>query len=154
MATKKVNSISEFMANAINDIEKATPIALSNFAKDASDILTKLTGQWYGAHMPKTYDRTYEFIDSITIEEPAYQSGGWFVGVYFDPMKMSLGNNNGWNQHEDRMYLSEIIEEGWTAGTRFIQGSGALEGTINWAELGGFVDKMVEEFSKLGFRVK
>lgn len=154
MGIVKVNSVAQFMLLAQKEIDAASLVAIQEVTEKAADKLRELTGQWYSNHMPSTYERTYEFINSITIDKPVFQSGGWFVGVYFDPHKMSLGENNGWNQHESRFELSEIIEEGWQAGSRQIEGSEAIFGTAEWAEIGNFVHIVKEEFTKLGFRIR
>jgi hypothetical protein len=154
MGTIKVNSVAQFMLLAQKEIDTATLIAIQEVAEQASEKLRELTGQWYSNHMPTMYERTYEFINSITIDKPVFQNEGWFIGVYFDPNKMNLGENNGWSQHEDRFNLSEIIEEGWQAGSRYIEGSEAMFGTAEWAEIGNFARIIKEEFTKLGFRVK
>jgi hypothetical protein len=142
------------MLNAMKDIDIYSKDALVNMANEAAEVLIRLTGQWYSTHMPTTYERTYEFINSITVDRPVFSNEGWSIGVYFDPNKMSLGQNNGWSQHESRFNLSEIIEEGWMAGSKWIEGSEALFNTAEWAEIGNFARIVKQELMRVGFRVK
>jgi hypothetical protein len=143
----------------MNDIEKSQISALDEFSKKAAEKLRYFTNEWYSQTSARaslsSYQRTYEFLNSITVGNLTYVNGAWEVDVYFDPAKMTLGENGGWNQHEDRYYLSEIIEYGWRAGRTEIQGSEAKFKTIEWAEeFQSFLKDMKKSFELDGFRIK
>lgn len=147
---KKVSSVSEFIYSAMKEIERDEKIALEEFAKDASEKLREFTQSWYDSYQPTTYERTYEFINSITIEPTQYSAGSFNIGVYFDPNKMSVAENGPWIQHEDRFNLAEIIENGWEYRP---DGSEAIFSTAEWADAGAFVDAMFKYFKGMGYRI-
>lgn len=147
MATwKKVNSIQDFMSKAIKDIEEVKKQVLKDMAEDIHSILYIYTQNWYNAKDPSTYDRTYEFINSLTIRFINEDE----VEIGFDASKMTLGTNNGWQQHEDRFYpLSQIIDEGWEFRT---DGSHALEEAIKYMKSNAFITEVKNTFIKYGYK--
>ena len=156
---KKVTSVQHFISSALFDIEREEKKALKHFSKLASAKLREFTLDWYNKTEARqsgsSYERTYEFLNSITIGEISYIKGRWEVPIYYDPTKMTLGINNGWRQHEDRYYLSEIIEYGWQVGNKNIEGSEAKFQTMEWAEeFQNFLKSMKESFESDGFRIK
>lgn len=148
---KKVKSVTEFMNLAIRNTESDIKYALKNFMIEAKKQLYDFTNAWYKAKPEGTYQRTYEFLESITISSPEYHNGRWEMGLFFDPKKMTLGNNNGWSQHIDRFNLSEIIEHGWEYRT---DGSEAMFKTAEWAEIRGFSQELVKFLEKKGYNIK
>lgn len=148
MATiKNVNSIQEYIMNITNDINNDKALLLNSIALEIKDMLHEYTQTWYDKREPSTYDRTYEFINSLTIKEISIDE----VEVGFDANKMSLGYNNGWSQHEDRFYpLSEIIDSGWEQRT---DGSHALENTIAYMSSNVFKNDVTKKLKKYGYTV-
>ena len=150
---RKVRNVTEFMNLAIRDIESNAKKSLNDFIKDAKQQLYNFTNDWYNAkpENPDSYKRTYEFINSITISTLEFNNGKWEIGLYFDPTKMSISQNGNWIQHEDRYYLSEIIENGWQYRN---DGSEAIFKTADWAEIGAFSKALLSHFKKNGYRIK
>lgn len=151
---KKVNNPKELMLEISRELFKNIEEIVLIEARDVRDILFLYTKNWYESHEPIMYERTYEFINSLTVSEIINAGNYRYVGIWFDPSKMSLSNNNGWNQHEDRVFLSEIIDEGWYAGDRYIAGSNALQETIKYLEGSGFLSGLKEEFAKINYNIK
>lgn len=149
MATwKKVKSIEDYMLNIIKDIEQDQKRMLKEMSEDLQSILYIYTQNFYNRYEPRSYERTYEFINSLTIRFIDDNN----VEIGFDPEKMSLGFNNGWQQHEDRFYpLSQIINDGWQFRP---DGSGALDEAIRYMNSPSFKREISNTFKKYGYRVK
>ncbi len=67
---------------------------------------------WYSAHSPKNYNRTYEFINSLTCSKVETIGNRQEVFIFFDPDKIGayrteLGQ---WNQHLDVYGIESAAE--------------------------------------------
>ena len=48
-----------------------------------------MQSEWYDAHSPSLYQRTYEILNSITVSDVQAVAGGYQVKVFFDDSKIS-----------------------------------------------------------------
>jgi hypothetical protein len=104
-------------SNLIHDIHfhinaNLTPI-LQQVAEDIKKMLHDYVNTyWYGAHSPTNYQRTFEFINSLTVDNVQTTGDRKEVFIYFDPAKIGayqteLGQ---WNQHLDVYGIESAAE--------------------------------------------
>ena len=75
---------------------------LQEIAKETEEYLKiYVETLWYGDHFPDRYQRTFQFLNSITKSEIEMKGNKMNVAIYFDTSKITpnfLGNGE-WNQH-------------------------------------------------------
>lgn len=150
---KKVKSIQELMLDITKTLENDSKMISIALAEDIRNILYLYTQSWYESHEPREYERTYQFINSLTVRSYKKEQVGAYVEVGFDPEKMFIAQNNGFMQHIDRINLSNIINDGWEVYGKEIQGSDALNKTISYLESNGFFKSIKEELKKHGYKL-
>lgn len=94
----------------MSSLKKQIERQLNKQLKDAMDRVGKTVmleladyvwDNWYKANNPIEYNRTFEFIESITKTSAKFVNGGFQVKVYFDSnkIKAKYDEYSGWNQH-------------------------------------------------------
>jgi hypothetical protein len=99
-------------------INKDLTIPLQKVAEEVKEYLRKYVDEhWYGAHSHEYYDRTMQFINSLTVDTVQSTGDRKEVAIYFDPSKISAnkGAPGMWNQHMDVYELESaaLAIAGW-----------------------------------------
>lgn len=83
-------------------IDKEIKRALEKSSVEVEKRLRKyIQKEWYDSYKPEYYERTYQFINSITRTKVVNNRGRMSIAVYFDNDKIraSRSNKGLWNQH-------------------------------------------------------
>jgi hypothetical protein len=104
----------ETLTSAIHAfIQKDMKPILSAIAEEIKKMLHDyVQTYWYNDHTPKNYHRTYEFINSLTVDKVQTVGDRQEVFIFFDPNKIGayqteLGQ---WNQHLDIYGIESAAE--------------------------------------------
>jgi hypothetical protein len=83
-------------------IERILKQCLEEIAlQTAKELQKHVQTEWYEAHSPQFYDRTYQLLNSITNSNIEQKGNKFIVSIYFDHTMITpnfLGNN-GFNEH-------------------------------------------------------
>lgn len=125
-------------------LEKTEKEIADRIAKDTKAKLRENTRlKWYDTYSPESYDRTYNLLNSITIED-GVSNGGEVKTVGFDTQYIIPSyNEEGFNAHasmndtpfDDEGFI-DVIENGANGGLSVRQDEGAhmIEATEEWLD--------------------
>jgi hypothetical protein len=162
---KSMKSLFKFLEN---DIEKGLREVAIVISGKLQDFLQK---NWYNAHTPQSYERTYQLINSVSISDVEDNGNAFEVKVFFDSNKMNpipapsadmfpsyTNVTNGdtyWNGVSLSILVPYFVEQGQSSSIHSYKGVGSVEKTIKWARSGKFLSKAVKEsLQKSGISVE
>ncbi len=88
MVTFNINKSSD-LKRVISYVEKHAKFALEEVAKTVEEIIKEyILENLYNAYEPKAYTRTYNYINSLTIDKVKKEGNGYSVKLFFDTAKI------------------------------------------------------------------
>lgn len=166
MATlKKAKNPAHLFSMITKDLIVDSKLVLLEVSLDMKFQIRNRLLEWYNSYTPTSYDRTYDFLNSLTVGEPKKVRGQdrYEVSIFYDTDKWTVkyaGKSpfpyDMWTAHSSGSVLIELIEEtGWkiSESSKYRKASHSMENTVDEYEAGKFLMSLREDFKKLGYRV-
>lgn len=162
---KKAKNPTHLFSMIKKDLIIDTKLVLLEVSLDIKFQIRKKLEVWYSSYTPTSYDRTYDFLNSLTVGEPKKISGQdrYEVKIFYDTDRWTVGYAGKspfpydmWTSHSSGAILIDYIEEtGWkiSGSNKSRKPSHSMKETVNEYEAGKFIISLREDFKKLGYRV-
>lgn len=144
-------------------LEQETERAVKYAGETIKQVLIDSTKRmWYSEHSPEQYQRTYDILNSISLDAVKTGKGGYTATVYFDEDKIRMQAADGWNQHMSvdgstsyggrpiASWVVEWVSFGQNSSIFSYEGGGHIQATQEFAKADA-VYLIEESLRKAGF---